>query len=113
MATTGHWSQLERIRGALEPEKLFQTIPGIGKELATLGASINVPLLDGQMSIDVPAGIQPDTVLRLHGKGLPSFGGGSRGDLCVRLQVHVPERLSDRQRHLFEELKAATPRKAG
>jgi len=35
MATTGHWSQLERIRGALEPEKLFQTIPGIGKELAT------------------------------------------------------------------------------
>ena len=35
MATTGHWSQLERIRGAIEPEKLFQTIPGIGKELAT------------------------------------------------------------------------------
>ena len=35
MVTTGHWSQLERIRGALEPEKLFQTIPGIGKELST------------------------------------------------------------------------------
>jgi DNA polymerase (family X) len=35
MAATGHWSQLERIRGALEPEKLFQTIPGIGEDLAT------------------------------------------------------------------------------
>src|SRR5271157_6374078 len=35
MAATGHWSQLERIRGALEPENLFQTIPGIGEELAT------------------------------------------------------------------------------
>ena len=50
---------------------------------AVLGASINVPLLDGQMSIDVPAGTQPDTVLRLHGNGLPRFGGGSRGDLYV------------------------------
>jgi hypothetical protein len=31
---TGHWSQLERLRGTLEPEKLLQTIPGIGPELA-------------------------------------------------------------------------------
>jgi hypothetical protein len=35
MVTTGRWSQLERVRGALEPEKLFQTIPGIGPELAS------------------------------------------------------------------------------
>jgi len=35
MATARHLSQLERIRGVLEPEKLFQSIPGIGKELAT------------------------------------------------------------------------------
>ncbi|ESR25455.1 putative DNA polymerase family X [Lutibaculum baratangense AMV1] len=34
MVTTGRWSQLERVRGALEQEKLFQTIPGIGPELA-------------------------------------------------------------------------------
>ena len=48
MATTGHWSQLERIRGALEPEKLFQTIPGIGKELATrLHERLQVETLKG------------------------------------------------------------------
>jgi hypothetical protein len=35
MVTTGRWSQLERVRGALEPEKLFQTVPGIGPELAS------------------------------------------------------------------------------
>jgi putative hydrolase len=34
MVTTGHWAQLQRLRGALEPTKLFQTVPGIGPELA-------------------------------------------------------------------------------
>ena len=34
MLTTGRWSQLERLRGALEPERLFRTIPGVGPELA-------------------------------------------------------------------------------
>jgi len=73
---------------------------------AVLGAKIDVPLLDGQQTVDVPAGAQPDAVLRLDGKGLPPFGGGTRGDLYVRLRVHVPEQLSDRQRRLFERLKA-------
>jgi len=35
MVTTGHWSQLERLRGDLAPEALFRTIPGIGRKLAT------------------------------------------------------------------------------
>jgi len=73
---------------------------------AVLGVKIDVPLLDGQSTVDVPAGAQPDTVLRLRGKGLPPFGGETRGDLYVRLRVHVPEQLSDRQRRLFERLKA-------
>jgi len=48
MATARHLSQLERIRGALEPEKLFQTIPGIGKELATrLHERLQVETLTG------------------------------------------------------------------
>jgi molecular chaperone DnaJ len=78
---------------------------------AVLGASIDVPLLDGQQNVDVPAGTQPDAILRLVGKGLPSFGGGPSGDLYIRLQIHVPERLSDRQRRLYEQLKATNPHK--
>jgi molecular chaperone DnaJ len=74
---------------------------------AVLGTSIDMPTLDGQMSIKVPPGTQPDSMLRLRGKGLPRFGGGARGDLYVRVQVHIPERLSERQRHLFEEVRAA------
>jgi molecular chaperone DnaJ len=68
-------------------------------------------LLDGRQSVDVPAGAQPDTILRLVGKGLPSFGGGPRGDLYIRLQIHVPERLTERQRRLYEQLKATNPEK--
>jgi len=35
MLTTGRWGQLERLKGSIEPENLFQTVPGIGPELAS------------------------------------------------------------------------------
>ena len=73
---------------------------------AVLGTTLDVPVLDGKASVSVPAGTQPDSMLRLRGKGLPRFGGGMRGNLYVRLQVQVPERLSERQRQLFEQLRA-------
>ncbi len=87
-------------------------VPGRGLPDAVLGTSIDVPTLDGQISVEVPAGTQPDSMLRLRGKGLPSFGGGARGDLFIRLQVHVPERLTDRQKQLFEQLRTSTTRRS-
>jgi DnaJ-class molecular chaperone len=44
-------------------------------------------------------------VLRLAGKGLPRFGGRGRGDLYLRLEVQIPERLNKRQRELYEQLR--------
>ena len=78
---------------------------------AVLGTDIEVPTLEGRVSAKVEPGTQPDTVLRLRGKGLPQFGGGARGDLYVNVHVHVPQRLSDRQRRLFEQLRATANRK--
>ena len=78
---------------------------------AVLGAEIEVPTLEGRIPARVDPGTQPDTVLRLRGKGLPQFGGGGRGDLYVSIHVHVPERLSDRQRRLFEQLRETADRK--
>jgi molecular chaperone DnaJ len=72
---------------------------------AVLGTSLEVSTLDGEVSVKVPSGTQPDTVLRLTGKGLPEFGGGRRGDLFLRLRVHLPGRLSREQRRLFEQLR--------
>jgi molecular chaperone DnaJ len=79
---------------------------------AVLGASIDVPTLEGQISLKVPAGTQPDSMLRLRRRGLPRFGDGVRGDLYVRLRVHVPERLTDRQKQLFEQLRTPAGRRS-
>ena len=47
MAMTGRWSQLDRVRGSLEPDKLFQTIPGVGAELAKrLSEELHVETLE-------------------------------------------------------------------
>ncbi len=71
---------------------------------AVLGTNLEVATLDGEVSVKVPPGTQPDTVLRLTGKGLPEFGGDRRGDLFMRLRVHLPEHLSREERRLFEQL---------
>ena len=48
---------------------------------------------------------QPDTVLRLRGRGMPRFEGQGQGDLNLRLQVQVPETLSGEERELYERLR--------
>jgi molecular chaperone DnaJ len=73
---------------------------------AVLGAEIEVPTLDGAIAVKVPAGTQPDSRLRLRGKGLPRFGTRGRGDLYVRLSVRLPERLGAEERRLWERLRA-------
>jgi len=75
-------------------------------EDAVLSTKLVVPTLDGEVEVKVPAGIQPDEVLRLRGRGLPRFGSRSRGDLKLRMQVHIPEAASSEERKLFEQLRA-------
>ena len=70
---------------------------------AALGGKIEVPTLDGPVSMNVPAGTQGGGKLRLKGKGLPRKG-DARGDMFVELQIQVPTTLSDRERELFVEL---------
>jgi len=72
---------------------------------AVLGTELDVPTLEGSLRIRVPPGTQPGEVLRLRGKGLPTFGRAERGDLYVTVRVHIPERLSREQRALFEQLR--------
>ncbi len=73
---------------------------------AALGAEIRVPTLDGALAVKIPPGTQPDSQLRLRGKGLPRFGERGRGDLYVRLAVRLPERLSAEERKLWERVRA-------
>jgi len=73
---------------------------------AVLGTTVEVPTLDGPASVTVPSGTQPDTVLRLKGKGLPEFGSNRHGDLYLRVGLQVPEHLSREERELYERLRA-------
>jgi molecular chaperone DnaJ len=72
---------------------------------AVLGTSLDVPTLDGRATVTIPPGTQPDAVLRLKGKGLPEFGGRRRGDLYLRVGVHVPERVGAEEKKLYERLR--------
>jgi len=71
---------------------------------AVLGVQRTIPTLDGDVELTIPAGTQPDVVLRLAGKGVPVLGGRTRGDLYVGVEVVIPDHPSKRERALYEEL---------
>ena len=58
---------------------------------AALGAEIEVPTLEGQATIKIPAGTQPGATFRVKGKGVKNLQGYGHGDLHVRVQVEVPD----------------------
>jgi molecular chaperone DnaJ len=69
-----------------------------------LGIDVTVPTPYGEETVRIAAGTQPETVVRLRGRGLPVLGQSSKGDLIVRVHVWTPERLSAEQERLFQEL---------
>ena len=73
---------------------------------AVLGTEIKVPTLTKSLKVKIPAGIQPDEVLRLRNEGLPRYKNNGRGDLKLRIQVLIPEKLTKKQRELYEQLKS-------
>jgi len=72
---------------------------------ACLGSEISVESLEGkELKVKIPAGIQPQSKLRLKGHGLPAGKTGSRGDIYVKILVDVPKNLSSEQKKLVKEL---------
>jgi curved DNA-binding protein len=70
---------------------------------AALGSEVPVPTLDGSARVRVPPGSSTGRRLRLRGQGLPGSS-GSAGDLYAEVAVHVPRKLTRRERELFEQL---------
>lgn len=71
---------------------------------ACMGVSLDVPTLEGDKRIKVPAGIQPGTKIRLKGCGIKVLGSNAKGDLYVKVGVHIPESLNSEQKKLVEEM---------
>lgn len=72
---------------------------------ACLGTSIEVPTLEKSEKVKVEEGTQPNTIVKLKGKGFPHHGSRGRGDQYVRLVVDVPTKLDKRQKELLQKLR--------
>jgi molecular chaperone DnaJ len=71
---------------------------------AALGGEVEIPTVDGEVILTVPAGTQPGQQFRLRAKGVPDVRTGLRGDQIVTVRVMTPTDLSSRQRELLQEL---------
>ncbi len=98
----------------LERHPLFQVV---GHDLylelpiapweAVLGAQVELPSLEGPLTVTIPAGARSGQKLRLAGKGLPRRSDGA-GDLYGVLQIVTPTVLSETETALFRELAASS-----
>jgi len=81
---------------------------------AALGTEVEVPTLDGEVKLKVPASSQTGKVFQLKNKGISHLHRNGRGDQLVRLLVVTPESLTEKQRQLFQELaNSLSPAKRG
>jgi molecular chaperone DnaJ len=70
---------------------------------ASLGDELEVPTLDGKVTLKIPEGTQSGTIFRIKEKGIPSLRGHGRGDQHVKVKVLTPQKLNERQRELLKE----------
>jgi curved DNA-binding protein len=72
---------------------------------AILGGSVSVPTLKGALTLKIPPETQNGRTFRLKGQGMPSLGSkDAYGDLLVKVQVKLPQDLSEKEKDLFKEL---------
>lgn len=81
---------------------------GVSFGQAALGDSIEVPTVDGPVKLEVPAGTQYGTRLRLAGRGVPNVRSGRRGDEIVVVHVITPTKLTPEHRKTIEQLGGRT-----
>jgi curved DNA-binding protein len=86
-----------------EKDNLVCELP-VSPDEAVLGAQIQVPTLDGVVTVNVPAGVQSGQSLRLRGKGWYNAK-GERGDQLVKVQITTPKTINNSEKELYEKLR--------
>jgi len=86
-----------------EGENLVCEVP-ITVDEAVLGTAIEVPTLEGKVTMNIPAGIRHGQTLRLRGKGWRN-GKGDRSDQMVKVAITTPKELTPKERELYEEIR--------
>jgi molecular chaperone DnaJ len=72
---------------------------------AALGASVEVPTIDGKVKIKIDPGTQSGKMLRLKGKGIKDINGYTKGDQLIMVNVWTPTQLSKEERQTLEALR--------
>ena len=98
----------------IKPHKLFERegadlhcdVP-ISFATAALGGSVDLPTLDGQVSLKIPPGTQSGKVFRLRGKGVITVRSPRHGDLFCRAVIETPVNLTGEQERLLREFEAS------
>lgn len=93
------------------PDKRFQrrgddlnTIVEIAYPQAALGCEVKIETFDGAETLDIPAGTQPGSKLRIRGRGMPKIRGNGKGDMNILVRVGVIKSPSSKERELLEKL---------
>jgi molecular chaperone DnaJ len=86
-------------------QDLVVSVP-IAYSQAALGATIEVPTLEGREPLEIPAGTQTGEVFKLRARGMPDPRRHGRGDLLVEVTIEVPKHLTTRQEALLRDLAA-------
>jgi len=86
-----------------EDSNLYCEVP-IGFATAALGGDLEVPTLDGRLTLKIPPETQTNKVFRLRGKGVKPVRGGATGDLLCRVVVETPVNLTREQKELLQKL---------
>ncbi len=76
---------------------------------AALGDKVEIPTVDGMVTLTLPPGVQSGQQLKLTGKGVPHLGGGGVGDQYATIKVVTPAGLSERGKELLRELDKLHP----
>lgn len=87
-------------------KNIYQTVP-LDIYTAVLGGSLTVETLEGKVKLTIPEQTKNGSTFRLKGRGLPSMKNGSaRGDYFVKTELALPEKISPKEKELFEELRS-------
>ncbi len=80
--------------------------------LAILGGTVDVETVHDVVKLKVPAGTQPDSLIRIKSKGVPRVRGGGVGDHFVRIKIVIPAKISSRQKELIEEFEKESKKRS-
>ena len=86
-------------------DDLLLHVPVSAADLA-LGSKVQVPTIDGKVSLRIPPGTQSHKIFRMRGKGIAHLHGHGRGDQLVRVIAWTPQALSPSAKRLLEDLQA-------